>query len=770
MGYLRSSYMKLRLTILLGFLGALLAIGLPDFSMAEPSPMLSDLSFDGDSFPAGLGTDYVISGDGVTIADTAVSAVYTSPVLKAETLFNVIVPQWLAKIPESASMELQLRTAKIEGEWSQWYDIHEQPDSMLPGDVISIGDMIAVPADDVTHQYLQFSISFSRYDGGPAPILKELHFTPIDSTEGPTVEEMVAKQQQLDEVRAAALAEAGITAPDGYPRPTVISREVWCWDADCDYSNGLHYEAYTHLVVHHTVTSNNNADWAAIVRAIWRFHTYDRGWGDIGYNYLVDMNGIIYEGHNNQNFYSWDVTGTHASEANGGGMGVALIGTFTSPSEYTVTGVPPQAMLESAAKIMAWKADQRGIDVYDASEMPYVRWGLPNLMGHRDVYGGTNTTCPGGEAYDLLPWLRNRVAQLIGFTSPHIYVDELSSAFTRSDPNLYWWEGPRGCGNNGHSYYTWSVTNPSYSTNWGEWRPSIAASGRYEVEVYAPYCDTGEPETDGATYEITHVDGVKEVVVSHSDYIGLWMPLGAYHFQVGGNAKVRLTDLTTTDSEKGVWFDAIRLRQLPPTAVNLLPAPGAWFGQRQISLSWTVDYPGDVQSTILQVATDPGFSQIVASANWSGAPASHTFNFDADYQELYWRVVLNTIFGSEVTSVPTRFGIDATRPTSDVTDIFRFNNGNLLVKWSGSDAHSGVATYNIDYSPDGGSNWIRWLTNKADTSGVFYPPDSGGIYLFRSQATDNAGNQELAGSGDIKSSQQAILLPYEMWMPVIFKQ
>ena len=70
-------------------------------------------------------------------------------------------------------------------------------------------------------------------------------------------------------------------------------------------------------------------------------------------------------------------------------------------------------------------------------------WGLPHLMGHRDVYGGLSTLCPGGNAYNLLPYLRDQVAQRINFVSNYIYIDELSAAFTKS--NNTWHEGPRGC-------------------------------------------------------------------------------------------------------------------------------------------------------------------------------------------------------------------------------------------------------------------------------------------------------------------------------------
>ena len=157
-----------------------------------------------------------------------------------------------------------------------------------------------------------------------SPNLQEFTLTFIDSTAGPTMEEMLAQQAKLD------AAQRPSNAPDSYPRPSVISRTVWCIYADCTYTAGLEYSPATHLIVHHTVSSNDNTNWVATVRAIWNYHTYTQNWGDIGYNYLIDPNGIIYEGHLNADYLNLDVIGTHASAANAGGLGTALLGTFTT--------------------------------------------------------------------------------------------------------------------------------------------------------------------------------------------------------------------------------------------------------------------------------------------------------------------------------------------------------------------------------------------------------------------------------------------------------
>lgn len=115
----------------------------------------------------------------------------------------------------------------------------------------------------------------------------------------------------------------------------------------------------THLVVHHTVTGNSASDWPAVVRSIWADHKYTRdgGWGDVGYNWLIDPNGVIYQGR------SWwiggndslkEIQGAHFSCRNTGTMGVALLGTFTSTN-------PTPSARNALANLLAWKCEQRGI-------------------------------------------------------------------------------------------------------------------------------------------------------------------------------------------------------------------------------------------------------------------------------------------------------------------------------------------------------------------------------------------------------------------------
>ena len=183
-------------------------------------------------------------------------------------------------------------------------------------------------------------------------------------------------------------------------KPTVVSRNAWgCPTGQNSPGWTPQYTAVTHLIVHHSAGANISSDWAGVVRAIWQDHTYDNGWGDIGYNYLIDPNGIIYEGRAGGD----NVIGAHFCSKNGGTFGVCLLGNF-----QTVT--PTQAALSSLKNLLAWKAEQRGIHPLGTSLHANSGLTLYNISGHQN---GCSTVCPGNNLYALLPSIRTDVNNLI---------------------------------------------------------------------------------------------------------------------------------------------------------------------------------------------------------------------------------------------------------------------------------------------------------------------------------------------------------------------
>ena len=750
--------MERRNIIAFGLLVLALALAAATAAQDDPEIKTGALSLGSAEFDQGQLQDLSVTDDGLILAEDAVRGRYISGILDAPFPFNVLVPSWSAEVPDGGSVTVQIRTSKDGDRWSDWYQLFPNADWMMPEDEDIIGQMIAVPGEDSTHSFVQFSVSIARYAGRLSPLLRALNVTFFDSTQGPTAAELAARQEAID----AQQAPGDVT---GYPKPSVVGRNAWCTDPACNYSDGLSYYTVSHLIVHHTVTGNSSSNWAAVVRAIWRYHTFPdssacpgcRGWGDIGYNFLVDPTGVLYEGHLGGD----DVVGTHAGNANTGSMALAFIGTYVSES-------PPAPMLNSAVELFAWKADQRDIDVHGSGYLPKLSEPRPNLMGHRDV--GT-TQCPGDQAYALLPWLRDQVASKVVIST--IYVDELSAAFSKNDvPG--WLVPPDNCGHNGHAYYAWSTQDPGATINRGEWRPNLARGGFYELQAFIPYCITGAPETDGATYTISHANGNSTVTLSQEDHVRTWMSLGTFQFAAGDSTVIKLSNLTQTDSNLGVWFDALRLVPTDscslPSISGLTPSNGAWLKDRNVTFNWSIADGQHVETTHLEVASDPGFTSLLRSEDFPGVKTSHTILLPGDYNRLYWRIKATTGCKQGVESGQARFGVDTIAPTSAVTKVLiREEDSQILPVWAGQDSGSGGLRYNVQYRQDGTTEWKDWLSDFNGNSKSFGKFE-GTHYWFRSQALDAAGNIEDWSAGADAGTPDAIFIHRVIMFPLIYKQ
>ena len=233
------------------------------------------------------------------------------------------------------------------------------------------------------------------------------------------------------------------------PKPAIVSRTQWgCPDGQSSPRWTPQYQSVTHVIIHHTATPNTDPDWPARVRQIWDYHAnqdkgdgYPNGWGDIGYNYLIDPSGIIYEGRAGGD----DVIGGHALSHNTGTMGIAFLGTFSNVE-------PTSAALQSAKSLIAWKLNQKNINPLgsgtDATGTYY-----NYIAGHRDVSLGNE--CPGQKLYDLLPAIRQDVWDIIN--------DNPSPICTQnSDCGTDGFTGDPFCqsGNVFQNYITYTCNNP----------------------------------------------------------------------------------------------------------------------------------------------------------------------------------------------------------------------------------------------------------------------------------------------------------------------
>jgi hypothetical protein len=267
-------------------------------------------------------------------------------------------------------------SSSVDGkQWSGWQDGHFDADSEPSADrqVFSPIEM------DKAVKYYKVKIQFA--DNSQAIVQSAIisSFNPRVTT----AEQMAEIKAVSDEINARA-------NPALCAKPNFTSRSTWGARAARSTPS---YTTVNFLIVHHEFGSNTSSDWPARVRAVQNLHMDTNGWADVGYNYLVDPNGVAYEGRGGGE----NVIGAHACGRNTNTMGVCMLGNFTSVrptnnAEYTLK------------RILAWKAKQRGLSVLGTGY--HVDRTIYRISGHRN---SCSTECPGNSLYNDLPRLRTDI-------------------------------------------------------------------------------------------------------------------------------------------------------------------------------------------------------------------------------------------------------------------------------------------------------------------------------------------------------------------------
>ncbi|MFF4649599.1 peptidoglycan recognition protein [Streptomyces sp. NPDC001380] len=189
-------------------------------------------------------------------------------------------------------------------------------------------------------------------------------------------------------------------------RPEIVTRAGWGADEKLRTEPPQYTGTVRVVFVHHTATENDYAcsDADAIVRSIYRYHVKSNGWRDIGYNFLVDKCGTLYEGR--AGGVSRAVLGAHTLGYNSDSAGIAAIGSFGDGD-----GDVPQDMLDAIARLAAWKLGLGGRDPKGTAVLGSKKAEFRGISGHRDALA---TQCPGDALYAYLEDVRSEAADLQG--------------------------------------------------------------------------------------------------------------------------------------------------------------------------------------------------------------------------------------------------------------------------------------------------------------------------------------------------------------------
>ncbi|MGI9255070.1 MAG: SH3 domain-containing protein [Thermomicrobiales bacterium] len=284
---------------------------------------------------------------------------------------NAAAPHWSAKERAGATLEVSFSTDGTR--WSEPVTVTEDADSGRPNrDSRRYGNLVMAEPG----RYIRYR-SFNA--DGKAASLRGLAWEYIDSSEG---------------------AGAARASQPGRQEPQSFSRADWGADESLRYQSGWEfwppeYATVSHVILHHSDTANTG-DAMVAIRALYYFHAVTRGWGDLGYNAIVDHLGNRYEGRAGGE----GVIGGHTQGYNEGTCGILALGKANGDA-------PTPDLLAGIAR--AAGAATRWLDPLGEAPLGDFE-ALPVICSHSDV---NDTGCPGDVLAAALPGIRQQARAAI---------------------------------------------------------------------------------------------------------------------------------------------------------------------------------------------------------------------------------------------------------------------------------------------------------------------------------------------------------------------
>jgi N-acetylmuramoyl-L-alanine amidase/FlgD Ig-like domain len=328
----------------------------------------------------------------VSIRDVPVDAARASVARSAPRSFTMVGIHW------QGTGEVWFRTAKEPGSFGLWRPAQPEEEDMP--DVGS--DELDARADwrignpwwTGTARWIQYRVTGE---------VRRLRTYFVDSP--------VTASDRARATSARTAASASVSAVGPVRQPAIVRRPGWNADERIVRGAPSIASRLRFSVVHHTAGSNSysRSQSAAIVRGIQRYHVLGNGWDDIGYNFLVDKYGRIFEGRGGG--ITKNVIGAHAGGFNTGSVGVAVIGIYDATSISS-------AARSALQRLLAWRLDVAHVNPrsrVEAISGGSSRWpagrsvSLRTVSGHRDT---SLTSCPGGRIYSQLGSIARRVKRI----------------------------------------------------------------------------------------------------------------------------------------------------------------------------------------------------------------------------------------------------------------------------------------------------------------------------------------------------------------------
>ncbi|MDP2684700.1 MAG: N-acetylmuramoyl-L-alanine amidase [bacterium] len=304
---------------------------------------------------------------------------YISPTIEADFNFNMVGFSWQGK----ELLDIAIRFEKDDG-WTTWYQPESQDFIAKEGWYFNTEPVLA----DQSKKYQYRILDTSELTG-----LKIIYIDSINNQK---------KSWNLIEWLFNKVSAA--TTIDVINRAGWGADESWRLNSQGKEEWPAEYQWPEKIIIHHTAGDTGGSNPAATIRAIYYWHSEVLGWADIGYNYLIDQSGNIYEGRAGGD----GVVAAHAyrsascaalrfggaqneSSFNRGTVGISVLGDYQSG--LTLNPAVKQALID----LIGVKSAEFGINPIGTSH--FIDNTYANVLGHKDV---DCTSCPGTNLYSQL--------------------------------------------------------------------------------------------------------------------------------------------------------------------------------------------------------------------------------------------------------------------------------------------------------------------------------------------------------------------------------
>ncbi len=422
-----------------------------------------------------------------------------SPIVKTSFPVTHVGLHWTGDGAGWDRIDFDLRTSPDGSAWSAWRRLQIEAEPQETPRHERFAALVWAPGAS----YVQYRANFPS--GAPkGPALQNVTITALSAT-GPAVFEAARSPTRTPTPGKTPTAAPVTPAPTNdaanLPPPfasgQLFSREAWgAPESYRYYTNGVEvwqrmYIPTKKIIVHHTATLTNdnpqdpNYPYPAYtadqvfqdIQSIYYYHAITLGWGDIGYNALIDRFGRVFEGRRGRDsspkgggreIISPDVVAGHALQWNEGTCGVSCFGNY----DVNQLGANEQTnLVGTLVQFLTWACRRHYVWPNATTDFLQVDWvwrtGIPNICGHRDV---NTTACPGQYLYPLLPDIRQRVAQ--GVASIAVIKPSAQIASTPSADEI----------NKGSATFSWKSPDgsPNFAYYLEGWYPNLDT----DVETY----------------------------------------------------------------------------------------------------------------------------------------------------------------------------------------------------------------------------------------------------------------------------------------------